>query len=323
MKEKVRDLDTLPHEKPIQEYQKTLARFKKQNRDNPVFEGEISQLEGKLESLKKQVYSELTPWERVTISRHPQRPRSLDYIDYLCEDFVELHGDRTFRDDASVIGGVGRIGEQKFVVIGQEKGKDTETRVHRNFGMLSPEGYRKALRLMKLGEKFHLPVLSLLDTPGAYPGLEAEERGQAWAIAKNLQEMSLLKTPVVVVIIGEASSGGAIGTAVGDRVGMLEHAYYSVISPEGCASILWKDASRRAEAAAALRLNAEHLLEHEVVDAVIPEPLGGAHHNPQEIFGSVKEFILEQVQQLQKLSEEQLLEQRFMKYRKMGAFLEL
>lgn len=313
-------MDTLPHEKPILEYTETLKRFKDQNRNTPVFSNEIEKLEAKLDQVKQRVYSQLTPWQRVTISRHPQRPHSSDYIRELCDSFIELSGDRTFRDDRSIIGGLAEIAGQKFVLLGQEKGKDTETRVEHNFGMLSPEGYRKALRLMRLAEKFSLPVVSLVDTPGAYPGLEAEERGQAWAIATNLREMASVATPIVVVIIGEASSGGAIGTAMGDSIGMLEHSYYSVISPEGCASILWKDASRKEEAAEALKLNAENLLEFGIVDTIIPEPLGGAHHDPQQVMARVKCFILEESARLASFSGERLLQLRYEKFRRLGVY---
>lgn len=311
-------MDSLPHEKQVLEYQETIENFKRKNQGNPIFAGEIDRLQQKLTQLKKKVYSQLSPWERVTICRHPSRPHAVDYLQNMCDSFEELSGDRTFRDDPSLIAGLARIGQEKFVVLGQEKGKDTESRVHRNFGMLCPEGYRKALRLMRLAEKFHLPVLSLLDTPGAYPGLEAEQRGQAWAIAQNLREMALIATPIIVVVIGEASSGGAIGTAVGDVIGMLEHSYYSVISPEGCASILWKDAGRKEDAAAALKLNAEHLLDLGIIDSIIPEPLGGAHHDPQAMYGLVKDFVLDKWRALKKISPDRLLDLRYAKYRKMG-----
>lgn len=262
----------------------------------------------------------LSPWQRVMISRHPQRPHTIDYIQHICDSFVELHGDRTYRDDAAVVGGFAMIGNTRCVIIGQEKGKDTETRVKRNFGMLYPEGFRKALRLMKLAEKFHLPVVSLLDTPGAYPGLEAEERGQGWAIANNLKEMSALKTPVVIMVIGEGCSGGALGMGVGDVVGMLEHSYYSVISPEGCASILWKDASKNVDAAAMLKMQAEDLMEFGMIDAIIEEPPAGAHTNPSQVYHSVKQWIAEQIDQLAKQPIETLLELRYQKFRKMGAY---
>lgn len=313
-------MDILPHEKQIYEYIKTIEHLKKQNQNNPLFNSEIRKLEQKLDKLKEKVYSELTPWQRISICRHPQRPHTIDYIKHLCDSFNELHGDRTFSDDQSLVGGLAVIQGIKCVLIGQEKGHDTETRVHRNFGMLSPEGYRKALRLMKLAEKFGLPVISLVDTPGAYPGLEAEQRGQAWAIAKNLMEMSRLTVPVIVIIIGEGCSGGAIGVGIGDVVAMLEHAYYSVISPEACASILWKDTSKSVEAASALKLNSEDLLKYQIIDAIINEPLGGAHHDPQQIYQNVKKFIVEQWQILNIIPKDVLLEQRYFKFRRMGVF---
>lgn len=311
-------MDTLSHEKQIQEYISTIAHLKKQNQNNPLFNSEISKLEQKLELLKEKVYSELTPWQRILICRHPSRPHSIDYIKNICESFQELHGDRYYGDDCALVGGLAKIGGLKCVLIGQEKGCDTEKRVAHNFGMMNPEGYRKALRLMQLAEKFNLPVISLVDTPGAYPGLEAEERGQGRAIAANLFEMSRIATPIIVLVIGEGCSGGALGIGVGDVIAMLEHAYYSVISPEACASILWKDASKKVEAASVLKLNAENLLDLRIIDTIIDEPLGGAHHHPQAIYGSVKKFILEQAQILQKIPKPLLLEQRYLKYRRMG-----
>ncbi len=313
-------MDTLPHEKQIHEYIKTIERLKKQNKDSSLFHSEIQTLESKLAELKKEVYSQLSPWERVQICRHRQRPHTIDYVQHMCDSFVELFGDRTFKDDHSIVGGLARIGEMKCVLIGQEKGNDTESRVYRNFGMLNPEGFRKALRLMQLAEKFHLPVVSLLDTPGANPILEAEERGQAWAIALNLREMARLRTPILVVVIGEGCSGGALGMGIGDAVAMLEHAYYSVISPESCAAILWKDTSKKSDAAAAMKLNSENLLHLEIIDAIIKEPLGGAHHDPQLVYEGVKSFLLEQWKSFKQLSPETLLERRYLKYRKMGVF---
>ncbi|MGE0199094.1 MAG: acetyl-CoA carboxylase carboxyltransferase subunit alpha [Simkaniaceae bacterium] len=311
----------LDHEKQIADYEKTIAQLKEQNKVNGIWtDEEIVKLEKKLELLKEQVYSQLSPWERVTICRHPERPRSIDYIKNLCEDFTEIFGDRLFQDDRSIVAGLGVIGGEKFVIIAQEKGCDTESRLYRNFGMPHPEGYRKALRVMKLAAKFNLPVLSLLDTPGAYPGLTAEERGQGSAIATNLLEMANLPTPIIVVLIGEGCSGGALGMGVGDVIGMLEHSYYSVISPEGCASILWRDASKNEEAAATLRMQVEDLLEFGVVDTMIPEPQGGAHHNPKVVYEGVKQFISKQNKALKKLSQEELLEKRYQKFRKMGAF---
>jgi acetyl-CoA carboxylase carboxyl transferase subunit alpha len=316
-------LDILAHEKQIHEYIKTIEHLKKQNQDNPIFNDEIRKFEQKLEKLKEKVYSELTPWQRIMICRHPSRPHALDFAKNVSEKFVELAGDRNFGDDPAIIGGLAQIGGVKCVIIGQEKGFDTESRVQRNFGMLNPEGFRKALRLMQMAEKFHLPIISLLDTPGAYPGLEAEERGQGWAIAHNLREMARIKTPIIVIVIGEGCSGGALGMGVGDVVGMLEHAYYSVISPEGCASILWKDPSKNIDAASALKLNAENLIDLKIIDSIIPEPLGGAHQNPQVAYQNVKRFILEQWQILKRIPEPILLEQRYLKFRQMGQYSEI
>lgn len=311
-------MDALPHEKQFEEYRKSIENLKKQNKSTALFDSEIQKLEKKLETLKEEVYSNLNPWERVQICRHPARPHTTDYISRIFEDFHELAGDRLYGDDSAIIGGFAEIGGIKCMVIGQEKGNDTQSRIARNFGMLNPEGFRKALRLMKLAEKFHLPIVSFLDTPGAFPGLGAEERGQGWAIAANLREMALIKTPIVVVVIGEGCSGGALGIGVGDVVGMLQHAYYSVISPEGCASILWKDASKNHKAASTLKLNSENLLEMGIIDAIIPEPLGGAHHNPEQIYRFVKQFIIEQFQELKDTPTEMLLEDRYNKFRKMG-----
>lgn len=315
-------METLPHEKQIQEYIKTIEHLKKQSKDNPIFDAEIKKLEQKLEKLKEKVYSELTPWERVQISRHPSRPHSLDYFQGIFEKFLELSGDRAYRDDHSIVGGLAVIDGIKCVVIGQEKGFDTESRVYRNFGMLNPEGFRKALRLMKMAEKFHLPIISLLDTPGANPILEAEERGQGWAIAQNLRDMMRIQTPIIVVVIGEGCSGGALGMGVGDVIGMLKHSYYSVISPEGCASILWKDSSKKAEAALRLKLNAEDLLKLKIIDEIIEEPLGGAHQDPSLAFRNVKQFIVDQLHILQRIPTPLLLEQRYLKFRQIGEFQE-
>lgn len=316
-------MDILPHEKQIQEYIKTIEHLKKQSQDNPIFNAEIRKLEQKLDKLKQQVYSELTPWQRILICRHPARPHTVDFLKNICEQFTELCGDRCYGDDHAIVGGLAKIGGMRCVIIGQEKGHDTESRVHHNFGMLNPEGFRKALRLMRLAEKFHLPVISLLDTQGANPILEAEERGQGWAIAQNLREMARLTTPIIVIVIGEGCSGGALGMGMGDVVGMLEHAYYSVISPEGCASILWKDASKKAEAASALKLTSENLLALKIIDAIISEPLGGAHHQPEVVYQNVKKFILEQWEILNRIPMPLLLEQRYLKFRQMGQFLEV
>lgn len=312
-------MEALPHEKQIVEYERTIAEVKEQNRKNGLFSlEEITILEEKLDRLKERVYGTLSAWDRVQICRHNERPRSVDYIKNMCEEFVELCGDRTFRDDQAVVGGLAKIGDVKFVVIGQEKGCDTKSRLHHNFGMLHPEGFRKALRIAQLGEKFGLPVLFLLDTPGAYPALAAEERGQGWAIALNLRELSRLKTPIIVMVIGEGCSGGALGMGVGDVIGMLEHSYYSVISPEACASILWKDTAKKTLAADILKMHAESLLEFDVIDEIIKEPVGGAHHAPSEVYASVKRFVLKEWERLHTYSKEELLEQRYRKFRNMG-----
>lgn len=311
----------LAHEKQIQDYEKAIAEVRGQNLKNALLsKKELRTLEKKLETLKKRVYSQLTPWERVAISRHPVRPRSIDYIKNLCEEFTELSGDRLFRNDPAVITGLGKIGGVKFMIVAQEKGCDTESRLERNFGMPHPEGYRKALRCMKLAAKFRLPVLSLLDTPGAFADLASEERGQGWAIAQNLWEMAKLPTPIIVLLIGEGCSGGALGMGVGDVIGMLEHAYYSVISPEGCASILWKDASQKERAANTLKIHAEDLLKFKIIDEIIPEPLGGAHHDPKVVYENVKTFILHQWKVLKERSSDLLIQQRYQKFRRMGKF---
>ncbi len=314
-------MTVLPHEKQIVEVQQTLQKLKEQNKNHPFWsQKELLEMEGKLERLKKAVYSGLKPWDRIAICRHSQRPHTLDYIQNCCEEFVELFGDRTYQDDHAIIAGLAKINGQKFMVIGQEKGKDTESRIYRNFGMPHPEGYRKAMRCMRMAAKFNLPVLSLLDTPGAYPGLTAEERGQGWAIAQNLWEMARLPTPILVIVIGEGCSGGALGMGVGDVIGILEHAYYSVISPEGCASILWKDASKNATAASALKMHAEDLIGLGIVDQVIGEPLGGAHLDPPVAYQNVKSFIQDQWEQIKSIPIDLLLENRYQKFRKMGKF---
>ncbi len=311
----------LAHEKQIAEYEKLILQLKGQNQSNALWsEEELVKLEGKLEELKEKVYSELTPWNRVAISRHPSRPKSLDYIKNICESFTEIYGDRLYSDDHAIIAGFAKIGGVKFMVIAQEKGNDTQSRLFRNFGMPHPEGYRKAMRCMRLAAKFNLPVLSLLDTPGAYPGLSAEERGQGWAIANNMWEMSRLPTPILVVLIGEGCSGEAIGMGVGDSIGMLEHSYYSVISPEGCASILFKDTSKNEQAASILKIHVEDLLRFGIVDVKISEPPGGAHLDPSVVYAGVKEFVVSQWNLLKQIPLETLLEQRYEKFRKLGKF---
>ncbi len=314
-------METLSHEKPIAEYEKTIQQFRSQSQENSLFSTkELKEFEKKLAQLKKKIYGSLTPWQRVEICRHPNRPRSIDFIKNLCDNFVELAGDREFRDDPAVVGGFAYIGGQKFMVIAQEKGCDTDSRLKRNFGMIHPEGYRKALRLAKVAEKFHLPVLFLLDTPGAFPGLTAEERGQGWAIAMNLRELARLSTPTIIVVIGEGCSGGALGMGVGDMIGMLEHAYYSVISPESCASILWKDPTKKVHAASMLKMQAEDLLNLDVIDAIISEPEGGAHHDVNATYANVKHFILETWDVLKTFPPKILLERRYQKFRNMGRY---
>ena len=311
----------LAHEKEIADCARTLEKIMEQNDRSAVWsKRDIAKLEKKLFSLKKKVYANLKPWERVAICRHPARPQTSDYLNHITDEYQEIFGDRTYRDDHSIITALAKIEEKKFVIIGQEKGKDTESRLYRNFGMTYPEGYRKALRAMNLAEKFSLPIVTLIDTPGAYPGLAAEERGQGWLIANNLLEMARLGSPIISVLIGEGCSGGALGIGIGDVIGMLEHAYYSVISPEGCASILWKDASKNAEAAAALKMQAEYLLDLKIIDEVIDEPLGGAHHDPDEVFSNVKNFILRKREDLINISPDVLIERRYQKFRKIGAF---
>lgn len=311
----------LSHEKEIYEYEQTLLKLKEHNQNNPIWsDSEIRKLEKKLSVLKDKVYAGLTSWQRVEICRHPERPRSIDYIQNICDSFTEIFGDRLYGDDRAMITGFGKIQGEKFVILAQEKGCNTESRVYRNFGMSYPEGYRKALRAMQLAEKFHLPVLSLIDTPGAYPALAAEERGQGWAIAKNLFTMSRLKTPIIVVLIGEGCSGGAIGIGIGDAIAMLEHAYYSVISPEGCASILWKDTKKKEEAAGVLKIHAEDLLSLGIIDDMIKEPQGGAHLDPTMIYINIQEYLLKKLSDLKNIPVASLLEMRYKKFRKMGIF---
>lgn len=311
----------LSHEKEIYEYEQTLLKLKEHNQNNLIWsDSEIRKLEKKLSILKDKVYSGLTSWQRVEICRHPDRPRSIDYIQNICDSFTEIFGDRLYGDDRAMITGFGKIQGEKFVILAQEKGCNTESRVYRNFGMSYPEGYRKALRAMELAEKFHLPILSLIDTPGAYPALAAEERGQGWAIAKNLFKMSRLKTPIIVVLIGEGCSGGAIGIGIGDAVAMLEHAYYSVISPEGCASILWKDTKKKEEAAEVLKIHAEDLLSLGIIDDMIREPQGGAHIDPTMVYINIQDYLLKKLSDLKNIPLASLLEMRYKKFRKMGIF---
>lgn len=313
----------LPFERPIVELEKRIHELKTTNQEGIDFGGEIRSAEKKLEKALQEIYDNLSPWQRVQVARHPLRPYTLDYIRYLTEDFVELHGDRYFSDDRAMFTGFARWeGKEKIAIVGHQKGRDTKENLLRSFGSSHPEGYRKALRIMKLAEKFSVPLISFIDTPGAYPGIGAEERGQAEAIAVNLMEMAELATPIVVVVIGEGGSGGALGIGVGDLIYVLENAYYSVISPEGCAAILWKENSKTPDAAQALKLTARDLYELKLIDGVIPEPLGGAHRNFEQTAENVRQVINEALGGLKKLSKKELLERRYAKFRKMGIYRE-
>jgi acetyl-CoA carboxylase carboxyl transferase subunit alpha len=311
-------------EKPIEELELQLENIKKTADKNKLdLTASVVELQEKIEKAKQNIYSNLTGWQRVQISRHADRPYTLDYVEHVFTDFIEMHGDRNVKDDKAMIGGVARLGDQSVMVIGHQKGRNTKQRQMRNFGMANPEGYRKALRLMKLAEKFNMPIITLIDTPGASPGLEAEERGQGEAIAKNLLEMSVLKVPVICVVIGEGASGGALGIGVGDRVMMLENTWYSVISPESCSSILWRSWEHKEKAAEALKLTATDMLKNGLIDGVIPEPLGGAHNNPEQMYQTLKESFQSMIAELSKLNSEKLIETRIGKFSKMGAFTEV
>ena len=313
----------LNFEKPITDLEKQITELKSFASKGKIgLDGEVKSLEKKLNELRHSVYENLTPWQRVQIARHPKRPYSLDYIGLLMTDFVELHGDRYFRDDKAIVTGFAKLDGEAVAVIGHQKGRDTKENLLRNFGSAHPEGYRKAIRMMKLAEKFNRPVITFIDTPGAYPGIGAEERGQAQAIAYNLREMIDLAIPIIVAVIGEGGSGGALGIGVGDRVLVLENAYYSVISPEGCAAILWKDRARAPDAANALKLTAKDLIELKVIDEIIPEPLGGAHHDVEKMASTLKDTLLKQLKTLQKVPKEKLVEERYEKFRNMGLFEE-
>ena len=309
----------LDFEKPIQEIDLKILELKN-DKSSEKQSSELLSLEATRETTIKEIFSNLSRWDRVQLARHPQRPLSLDYINYISDDFIELHGDRYFGDDKAVICGIGRIKETKVVFIGQQKGKNTKENLFRNFGMMRPEGYRKALRLMKLAEKFELPVITFLDTPGAYPGLGAEERGQGEAIAKNLLEMSKLEVPIISIVIGEGASGGALGIGVCDKMLMLENTWYSVISPEGCASILWRDAAKAPDAADAMRVMPEDLKKMGICDQIIKEPLGGAHRDFEKIAKKVKNAILNEIKIIQESKIDNFLEKRIDRYDKMGIF---
>ena len=315
-------MEYLDFELPIKELEEQLDKcIALGNESNVDVSDTCKKLTKRLEQVKKDIYENLTPWQRVQVSRHIDRPYALDYINALCGDtFIELHGDRTVGDDKAMIGGLGKIGDQSYMFIGQQKGNNTKSRQYRNFGMPNPEGYRKALRLMKSAEKFNPPIVTFIDTPGAYPGIEAEERGQGEAIARNLLEMSRLQVPIIVFIIGEGASGGALGIGVGDKVFMLENTWYSVISPESCSSILWRTWEYKERAANALKLTAKDMKANGLIDEIIKEPLGGAHRNREAVFESVKKAIEETYKKLSKLSVEKLIEKRMDKYTSYGVY---
>jgi acetyl-CoA carboxylase carboxyl transferase subunit alpha len=308
-------------EKPILELEQKIEELA--GLGNPALDAEIASLREKLEAVRRQVYSQLDPWQKTQVARHPRRPYTLDFVGGLLEDWIELHGDRRFSDDHAIVAGLGRFRGQPVAVVGHQKGRATREKLLRNFGMPRPDGYRKALRVMQMAEKFGRPILTFIDTPGAYPGIDAEERGQAEAIAFNLREMARLRVPVICTVTGEGGSGGALAIGVGNRVNMLEYSVYSVISPEGCASILWRDATKAPEMAQALRLTAPDLKEFDVIDEIIPEPAGAAHSDPQGTIDAVGQVLERQLGELAQLSPEALIEDRYRRFRRIGRFTEL
>jgi len=311
-------------EKPLVDLERQIDELKRIHDEKDVdVADEVAQLQAKLDGMREEIYRALTPMHRVLLARHPRRPYSLDYLNGVFTDFIELHGDRLYRDDPAIVGGWARLGGHSVMVIGHQKGRDTKENIHRNFGMPHPEGYRKALRLMRLAARFHAPVITLVDTPGAYPGLGAEERGQSEALATNILEMSALETPIITAVIGEGGSGGALALGVADRVLMFEHSVYSVISPEGCAAILWKDATQRERAAEALKLTAQDLLRLMLIDEVIEEPLGGAHQDPEAAGEALREALLRHLGELRRVRPEKLVRRRVEKYAAMGPYAEV
>lgn len=313
----------LDFEKPVAELEAKLTEMKKLAQENQVdVSAATASLESSIERLRTDIFENLTRWQRVQLSRHPDRPYTLDYIQLMCDEFIELHGDRQVRDDPAIVGGMGKIGDQSVMIIGQQKGRNTKQRQYRNFGMPNPEGYRKALRLMKLAEKFNKPIVTLIDTPGAFPGMEAEERGQGEAIARNLKEMFMLKVPVICIIIGEGASGGALGIAIGDRVMMLENSWYSVISPENCSTILWRSWDYKEQAAEALKLTPKDMLGNKLIDGIIPEPFGGAHLDHEVIAETLKSVLLKTLEELNQISPEERISQRIDKFCAMGMVIE-
>ncbi len=315
----------LDFEKPLAEIEEQINNLKKIGDKNKVdVSKSIEDLEQKMLEKRKEIFDNITPWQRVQMSRHPERPYTLDYIAAISNNsFIELHGDRTVKDDKAMVGGFGTLEGRTVMFIGQQKGNNTKQRQFRNFGMPNPEGYRKALRLMKMAEKFDKPIVTFIDTPGAYPGLEAEERGQGEAIARNLLEMMQLKVPVICIVIGEGASGGALGIGIGDRVLMLENSWYSVISPENCSTILWRTWNFKEQAATALKLTATDMKANGLVDGIIPEPLGGAHNNPTQMFQIVKETIIKHLQELDKIQEAKRIDQRIKKFSSMGVVYDM
>lgn len=313
----------LDFEKPVEELEARIRAMQQYPlSDNEEVAEEIEQLRQQANKLREKIYAKLSRWQRVQLARHPNRPFSFDYISRISQDFIELHGDRAFADDPALVAGFANLDQHVVMFLGQQKGRDTKEKLYRNFGMMHPEGYRKALRLMKLAAKFNRPIVCLIDTPGAYPGIGAEERGQAEAIARNLFEMARLPVPILIIIIGEGASGGALGIGVGDRVLMLENTWYSVISPEGCAAILWRDSARANEAAEAMKITAEDMLKLGLIDRIVKEPLGGAHRNYDEAAALVRRAILEELTELKKMAPEQLIETRIEKFGKMGDWQE-
>jgi len=314
---------TFDFEKPIADLEMQIEKVKQISEKTKVdMSATVTELETKLEATRHRLYSNLTGWQNVQISRHPERPYTLSYIEMICDDFIELHGDRTVKDDKAIVGGFASIGGQTVMVIGHQKGVNTKMRQYRNFGMANPEGYRKALRLMKLAEKFNKPVITFIDTPGAYPGLEAEERGQGEAIARNLLEMSVLKVPILCFIVGEGASGGALGIGIGDRVYMLEHTWYSVISPESCSSILWRSWDFKEKAADCLKLTADDMFNNKLIDGIIKEPLGGAHHDPEQMAKTIQTKITEDLKSLMAQDIDQVIADRIEKFCSMGVVVE-
>ncbi|MDA9195922.1 acetyl-CoA carboxylase carboxyltransferase subunit alpha [Gammaproteobacteria bacterium] len=313
-----RDQKFLDFEKPVQEVSEKISALKLADTGNPAIKSQIESLKKDREQLIKKIYSKLTTWETVQVARHPQRPHTLDFIKRIFKDFDELHGDRQFADDASIVGGLGYLNETPVMIIGHEKGRDTEEKVRRNFGMPQPEGYRKAKRLMKLAEQFSIPIITFIDTAGAYPGIEGEERGQSEAIAKNLAVMSELKTPILVVVTGEGGSGGALAISVGDHLSMLEYGTYSVASPEACASIIWRSANEAEKAAESMKVTASELKKISIIDEIIQEPLGGAHRNYDLTSEIIKKSLVKNLSNLQKLSTEKLIERRYQRLLKIG-----